>query len=221
MTRIEVISFDVDGVLLDSLAQHLQVCRDEARRLNVADVHVPSIEEFRQMVADGAIISPMPEFFRTVGFPTDKAETADAHYRAEFARNYPVAKFAGVTEMLKKIAATGAHLGIVTSNKHNIVSSALGTDMLLFDSRCVFTDDGERLTKPQALLASAREFGVDISAVLYVGDQPRDYEAARQAGAQFLGVSYGWGITVDDTRFPVVRSPAEIASYVSARSNAR
>lgn len=215
MSGISVVIFDVDGVLLDSLDAHLQVCRDEARRFNLR-VKVPNAEEFRSLVAHGAIISPMLEFFHTVGFPRPLAELANEDYRREFALKYPVRPFVGVPEMLWKVAATGVRLGIATSNTRPIISSALGDAMAFFDPRCIFADDDVgRVSKTQALMNSARTSGVDPEALLYVGDQPRDFSAAQAAHAQFLGVTYGWGITSDETRFPVASSPEEVASYIS------
>ena len=36
----------------------------------------------------------------------------------------------------------------------------------------------------------------------------------RQAGAAFLGVTYGWGITRNENPFPTVDSPEAIGDYV-------
>lgn len=220
MRDLSVVVFDVDGVLLDSLEAHLQVCRDEASKLNLSIV-IPGAGEFRRLVANGAVISPMVEFFHTVGFPERLAELADEHYRQEFARKYLVRPFAGVAEMLSQVVAMGMRLGIATSNTRAIVSSALGDLMRFFDARCIYADDdAQRVSKAQALLECARNCGVKPEAVLYVGDQPRDFAAAQAAHAQFLGVTYGWGITSDEARFALVHSPGEIATYIQARTGA-
>lgn len=220
MTEISVVIFDVDGVLIDSLDAHLQVCRDEARQFGL-DVEVPSAREFRKLVANGAVISPMVEFFRTVGFPPGLAERANEDYQREFARKYPLRPFAGVPEMLAQVAAAGVRLGIVTSNTRAIISSALAGAMSFFDARSIYAEDNaQRVSKAEALVECARNGGVMPDAVLYVGDQPRDFAAAQTAHTQFLGVTYGWGITPDDVRFELADSPGEIASFVRARTGA-
>ena len=60
--------FDVDGVLVDSLPQHLQICRDKAAEFGL-NLRIPSIDEFRQLVSRGTKVSPMRCFFLAVGFP--------------------------------------------------------------------------------------------------------------------------------------------------------
>jgi phosphoglycolate phosphatase-like HAD superfamily hydrolase len=219
MTDVNIVIFDVDGVLLDSLSAHLQVCRDEAKRLGLK-IEIPSVEEFRKLVSHGAIISPMAEFFRSVGFPAAQAQVANEDYRREFGQKYHVGLFPGIPNMLAEVAATGIGLGIVTSNTRRNISSALGHALKLFDRRCIFADDdSRRVTKAEALKNCASIRGVKPEAALYVGDQPRDFAAAQLAQVQFLGVTYGWGIEPDETRFPIAHSPNDIAAYIGARRN--
>ena len=221
MADISAAIFDVDGVLLDSLDAHLQICRDEARKIPL-DIRIPSAGEFRDLVARGAVISPMEEFFVTVGFTRKQAKIANEHYRNEFAKKYPVRPFAGVQEMLQIVAATGLELGVVTSNTRAIISSALGEAIKFFNPHAIFADDdAQRVTKSQALIDSARNCGIEPDATIYIGDQPRDFAAAQAAHVQFLGVTYGWGITPDDTRFPLAHTPQEIAAYIRAHARAQ
>ena len=70
---IKAIVFDVDGVLVDSLSAHLRMCRDLVEKFSL-DIVVPSEEEFRQIVQSGASISPMRDFFMTIGFPPNIAD---------------------------------------------------------------------------------------------------------------------------------------------------
>ena len=69
-------------------------------------------------------------------------------------------------------------------------------------------------SKKEALLLIAKELSGDISTLIYVGDQPSDWREAQTAGANFLGVSYGWGISKEDNEFPVVDSPNGVVDYL-------
>jgi phosphoglycolate phosphatase len=218
MAEIEAIFFDVDGVLLDSLEAHLQICRDKAREFGLK-LRIPTVVEFRELVRHGAVISPMEEFFRTLGFPADLAKKADADYKDNFATRYPVYPFPGAQELLLRLARSGMPLGIVTSNRTRNIEASLGASIDVFDPRLRFTfDDGRNLSKAQALAAGAAALGIPVAATIYVGDQPKDFEAARAAGSQFLGVTFGWGISRADKQFPTVDSLREMESYLLTHS---
>ncbi len=159
----------------------------------------------------------MVEFFRAVGFPEAEALRANERYKREFSRKYPVGLFPGVATMLATLAASGLRLGIVSSNTRGNISSALGDSLKFFDASCVFTDDdARRVTKAEALVICARIAGATLESTLYIGDQPRDFAAAQTAHVRFLGVTYGWGIEADDIRFPIAKSPEDIAGYLGA-----
>ena len=66
--KVKAAFFDVDGVLLDSLPEHLQMCRDKAAEFGL-NLKMPSIDEFRNAVSRGLKVSPMQDFFVAVGFP--------------------------------------------------------------------------------------------------------------------------------------------------------
>jgi phosphoglycolate phosphatase-like HAD superfamily hydrolase len=71
------------------------------------------------------------------------------------------------------------------------------------------------------LLVGARTLDADPGSVLYVGDQPKDFAAAQAAGAQFLGVTFGWGIAKADLRFPTVDTMAQLERELLRRATAR
>ena len=59
---LRAVFFDVDGVLIDSLPQHLQICRDKAREFGLR-LKIPNVDEFRELVRRGIKVSPMRHFF--------------------------------------------------------------------------------------------------------------------------------------------------------------
>ncbi len=215
------IFFDVDGVLVDSLESHLQICRDKNREFGLK-LKIPTARQLREMVSRGVRISPMKEFFLAVGFSEPFAERADADYRRDFAANYVVKPFPGVKKMLLELASTGAALGLVTSNTRAIVASSLGDVVRVFRSDLRFTiDHPRRLGKAQALIAGARKLRILPSAALYVGDQPKDFEAARAAGTQFLGVTFGWGLSGKEKELEAVETIAELGRALRSKVETR
>jgi len=212
----QAVFFDVDGVLLDSLPQHLQICRDKAKAFGLL-LEVPNVEQFRAMVSRGTKVSPMSEFFRAVGFPDPYTERAVADYERHFMERYRPRKFSGVDEMLERLRAAGPRLGLVTSNTRANVEPALGEAMHYFDPRAVFFFEHAdvSMSKSASLVEGARRLGAYPAACVYVGDQPADAAAAAAAGLRFLGVTYGWGILKGDGRFDTVDTVAQIAQRLA------
>jgi N-acetyl-D-muramate 6-phosphate phosphatase len=203
--------FDVDGVLVDSLPQHLQICHDKAIEFGLR-LKIPTVDEFRQLVRRGTKVSPMRYFFLAVGFPEDLAERAVADYEREFIQRYRPKMFPGVTKMLNTLKTGGLKLGLVTSNTRANVVPALGDAMQYFEESCLFFFDRYSEPKPKSwcLSEGARLLGLVPRNCVYVGDQPADAIAAREAGVRFLGVTYGWGISEDDQQYETAKSINEI-----------
>lgn len=134
---LRAVFFDVDGVLLDSLPQHLQYCRDKVAELGL-DLEMPTVEKFRDLANHGARVSPMLNFFVAVGLPMALAERAVKDYKREFSQRYRPSAFTGVDHMLKSLRTAGLKMGLVTSNTRNNIEPALGNVMHYFEQNCVF-----------------------------------------------------------------------------------
>ena len=214
MKKISAVIFDIDGVLLDSLTPHLKICKDKNLEYGLG-LSIPSTDDFRKMVRQGVKISPMKYFFKAVGFPDRYADLAFAQYKEIFMRDYSPKPFPQIDVMLSKLISAGLRLGIVTSNVKANVGAALGQNMRFFYPECIFTkDDSDSDSKTDALLSAAKKFNIDIAETIFVGDQPADWIAAKEAGANFLGVTYGWGISYEDKKFQVVNNVLDIAEYI-------
>jgi len=212
---LRAVFLDVDGVLLDSLPQHLAICADKAREYGL-HLRIPDVDSFRHMVAAGVKVSPMLEFFRALGFPEDAAAGATVDYGREFMKRYRPSTFPGIDTMLTRLREVGYSLGLVTANTAGNVEPALGEALRHFDPRCLFYTDSlpQPRGKAWCLEEGARILGVTPTACMFVGDQPADAEAARAAGAQFLGVTYGWGLPGNDASIRTVDSVEAIAEVL-------
>lgn len=214
MKQLSAVIFDVDGVLLDSLRPHLQICEDKNREYGLG-LSIPNPGDFKKMVRQGAKISPMKYFFEAVGFPSNYAEKAFAQYKENFMRDYAPKPFPQVGDMLSELTFAGLRLGIVTSNVRSNVDAALGPSMRFFQPECILTKDNTATeSKADTLLLAAKRLRVETIDTIYVGDQPADWRAAQTARTNFLGVSYGWGISEEDDEFPVVRNVMDIAEHI-------
>jgi phosphoglycolate phosphatase len=211
--------FDVDGVLLDSLPQHLKFCEDKARQYGLTGLNVPTVDAFKRMINDGVRVSPMYDFFVAVGFPNDLAEQGVRDYDREFALAYQPDVFKGVDALIQSLDHAGVTLGIVTSNVRVNVEKPLGNLMRYFAPDCSFYYDTfpKPKAKSECLTIGADSLNIDPAQCCYVGDQPADGSAALAAGFRFIGVSYGWGFFVGDRRVYTVDLPAQIAETLGIR----
>lgn len=216
--RPTAVFFDVDGVLVDSLPQHLRICVDKAVEYGLRDLSVPNVETFRTMVAAGVKVSPMIHFFRAVGFPEPLAERATREYERDFMRLYRPAAFVGALEMIARVHAAGLVVGLVTANTRGNVEPVLAPTLLHVDPRCRFYVDSvpPSASKAWCLSEGARRLGCPPAELIFVGDQPADAAAATEAGCAFLGVSYGWGVRPDESRWPVAHTVADAADRLIA-----
>jgi phosphoglycolate phosphatase-like HAD superfamily hydrolase len=216
--NLRAVFFDIDGVLLDSLPQHLRFCADKAREYGLFKLEMPSVESFRRMVSRGTSASPMLNFFLAVAFPAAQARRGVQDYQHQFMPRYRPDKFRGVDAMLERLTAAGLLLGLVTANIRANVEPALSDTMRYFDHRSLYFFD--RYPEPKAktwcLTEGARILKLTPEQCVYIGDQPADAVAASAAGLSFLGVSYGWSLPPDDPPFPIVDSVSAIADELLA-----
>lgn len=212
MSQLKLALFDVDGVLLDSLTPHLKICEDKNKEYGLG-LQIPTTTEFKRMVRSGVRISPMKFFFTAVGFPEQAAEKANAQYQEVFMKRYAPGPFPETHSVLSKLHPW-LQLGIVTSNVRRNVFGALGNSMDFFNPQCIYTKDEQNLSKNDAIASALKELQLGPQDAIYVGDQPADWEAAKAIGVNFLGVAYGWGISEQDTEFPVAKCPLDVPEYI-------
>ena len=161
MKNLSTVIFDVDGVLLDSLSSHLQICKDKNREYRLG-LSIPNVSDFRSMVRKGVKISPMEFFFRAVGFPDKYAELAFLQYKETFMRDYAPIPFLQVSEMLSLLSTSGLNLGIVTSNVLVNIDAALGPNMRFFNPECVFTmESSSSISKKDAIISITKKLKVE------------------------------------------------------------
>ena len=91
--------------------------------------------------------------------------------------------------------------------------------MNYFDPGLIFCKDDSDLSKAAAISGAMKKAQTSPAETLYVGDQLPDWEAAKAAGTNFLGVTYGWGISeADRDKFPIVPDVGGIAAYILPRT---
>jgi pyrophosphatase PpaX len=177
--------FDLDGTIVDSVElivasfQHAirQVLgREAGREESIANVGRPLRE---QMV----MLSP------------DHADELVAVYREFNHREHDrmLSLYDGINDLLYSLDAAGVKLGLVTSKSRYTTQMAFDlTGIESYFDFAVCADESPRnKPSPDPIVLCLERLGVPIGRAAYVGDSPADIQAAKAAGVESIGVTWG------------------------------
>ncbi len=178
--------FDLDGTLIDHFKA---IHRCHAYAMQQLGLPEPTMATVRAAVGAGVEVAAE----RLVG--RDLAPTALAIYRPHWDATMldDVELLPGAKEILGGLRSRGIRTAVFT-NKHGpssrLVCAHLGlTEML--DGNFGATDTPWLKPDPSFARHVLTAVGTDATTTLLVGDSPYDYQAARNAGLTFIGVTTG------------------------------
>lgn len=192
MTSPQAYLFDLDGTLIDSLAD----IAASVNRMLEARGHPRRDEElFRQMVGDGMaklVERALPEQARD-------AETIQAgveEYRADYEQHWreQTRPYEGIVELLGTLKARGFKLGVGSNKSHRftvpMTEHFFGKDT--FDIILGARPEVPRKPAPDAAHEVAALWGLPTSEIAYVGDSGIDMDFAKNSGMRAIGVRWGF-----------------------------
>lgn len=189
MTK-QLLIFDLDGTLADTRA-------DLATGINLMRAHYGlspiSMDAIESFIGDG-IRKLVERSLQGAAVNLDEALALDKKFYAEHMLDETVL-YPGVAEGLKKLAAAGHRLAVL-SNKpgdpSRIILKHLGVDGLFL--RIIGGGDLPRLKPaPDGIIALMQESGVLPENTWMLGDHHTDLEVAHNAGVKSGFVTYGIG----------------------------
>jgi phosphoglycolate phosphatase len=186
---VDLIVFDLDGTLADTLPDIVAAANFACRRLGLPE-HPP--EAIRGMIGGGErklierLVGPAHQ---------DRVEESLQLYldyytrhNGELTRIYP-----GVAATLERLR--GKRLGVLSNKLWRLTQQTLDA-LGLARYFAAIRGGGASLPlkpAPDQLLALAADMGVRTNRTLMVGDKSADIQAGRAAGAFTAGVTYGYG----------------------------
>lgn len=183
-SSLVTIIFDFDGTLADTLGMVIDIINSVADKLGFAKISPHDLPILRTLTTR--------ELLKKFSIPLWKVPFIDRKVKKIFRERLDaVTVFEGIPSILSDLKQRGMRLGIVTSNEKSSVQAVLRryqiSDVLDFilSSRSIFG-------KGRVLKKVLRDQRLDKSRVLYVGDEIRDIEAAREAGIKVGAVSWGY-----------------------------
>ncbi|RLU01447.1 HAD family hydrolase [Ketobacter sp.] len=188
MSQYQLIVFDWDGTLMNSLSRIADCMQAAARDLALTPATDQQVHDVVGLALDIAIQRLHPQL--------DGHQVAQM--RERYSHHYVVAEstpspfYGGIPEMLGSLSAKGALLSVATGKSRKGLSrvfAAHGVESLFHSSRCA--DETRSKPEPDMLLEILAMHGLNPDQAVMVGDTEFDLEMARRAGVDSVGVTWG------------------------------
>ena len=192
--RYKAVIFDLDGTLLDSLAD---LASSGNRVLEQLGLDQHPTQAYRYFVGDGMatlVERIVPEHQRTPGF----LAKAVKYFKDDYARNWAVETkmYPGIAEMLDELTKMGVKICILSNKPDGFTTVCVDTLLPKWQFDPVYGQRDQTPKKPDPAgaleiieLLATKE--IKASEILYVGDTAVDMQTA--AGAQLKSVGVLWG----------------------------
>ncbi|WP_082359002.1 HAD hydrolase-like protein [Bosea sp. AAP35] len=179
----KLIIFDFDGTLADTFPWFTAVLNDVAARYRFRRIEAQEVEALRGYSARQLIahLGIQPWKLPFIARHMRRLATDDGD---------PVPLFPGTDAMLAQLREADLTLALVSSNTESNIRRALGPELTALFS--AFACGAGLFGKATKFRQIARRAGVEHTQCLCIGDEIRDFEAARDAGMAFGAVSWGF-----------------------------
>ena len=216
LNDIRAVILDWDGTVVDSvpykIAQNYDLAHEFGNNLSIDDVR-------REWNASQGF----PDLLERLTGSTDLAAVMEVVKRDYDNPAYAKREFAFAKAALQTIGRMGLELGVITNATREILTLDANSLQLNLDHFFDFTQavDECPFKKPDARVfdPAKKYFKVTSAHMLYVGDEMKDYEAAKNAGAQFIGVTTGMTTAEEFTQAGInyTNNLAGVAQLLSAK----
>lgn len=188
--RFDTVLFDMDGTLLDTLAD---ICSAANYTLRAMGYPERTLAEMRRFVGNGAEM----QMRRALGAAADEETVKRALeiYKPYYAAHCQVETrpYAGVTGLLAALKREGFRMAVV-SNKPDEAVKPLARQHFgtLLDAAMGETAQRRRKPAPDMVNDALAALGAEKARAVYVGDSEVDIETARNAEIACISVCWGF-----------------------------
>ncbi|MBR5529142.1 MAG: HAD hydrolase-like protein [Oscillospiraceae bacterium] len=207
--KYEIIIFDLDGTLLDTSPGIFNSVRFAEQQMGFTPVTQAQLKAF---------VGPPPKemYQKFHGVDEETAIKATSFHR-QYSREkaiYEAEIYPGMRETLAALKQQGYKLAVATLKGQKIAEEILKIYKIAdFFDAIVGMDAAESFTKCKTIHV-AMELSGATGTALMVGDSEYDYVGAVEAGVDFVGASYGFGIDKADTRFPLIAEAKALLAFL-------
>ena len=182
--------FDMDGTILDTLsdlanAMNYELCKN--------GMPVRTIDEIRRFVGNG--IQKLIERAVPVGTTSSTVDAIFVDFIDYYKTHCEIATkpYDGIESLLKNLKEAGLKTA-VNSNKADAAVQILCERYFpnLFDCAVGEKEGIAKKPAPDSVNEILQQLGVPKHEAVYIGDSDVDFETARNAGLDFIGVDWGF-----------------------------
>ncbi|MBB1269450.1 HAD-IA family hydrolase [Shewanella sp. SR44-3] len=185
--QYDLVIFDWDGTLMDSIAKIVTSLQSTAQELRIP---IPTEESVRDIIGL-SMQQVLPILFAGHQVLFDDILVGyKKHYLA--LETVPSPLFYGVDVLLKQLAEAGVTLAIATGKGRSGLERVLGvTGIGHYFAASRTADDAKSKPHPQMLQSLLTELEIPAHRAVMIGDSVLDLTMANNAGIHCIGVSYG------------------------------
>jgi len=213
----KVVIFDLDGTLLNTL-QDLTDSTNYA--LSVLNFPSHSIDKIRSFVGNG--VSKLIELSIPNGLENENYEKCLEIFKKHYSQNmYNKTKpYDGIIEMLVELKKLGFKTAVVSNKFDYAVKKLCKKYFHNLTDMCVGENEKNGIKKkpsPEAVFSVVKAFGVNMQDCIYVGDSEVDIQTSKNAGIDFIGVSWGFKdkeFLKNNGAVNIIDYPLEIIKYL-------
>jgi len=205
------ILFDLDGVLLNSLA-NMKKAWEALPQVLTRGVPFSGFQE--------SIGLPFPMAMKSLGI-FDKSAEIEVLFKMESSRAIDSLElFADIPAQLDMLSQRGFRLGLYTSKDYGRTQEILAKFCLKFDFVMCPNDSLRGKPYPDQIFHAMRIWELGLDHLCYFGDTLFDYEAAKSAGTRYFHCQWGYGAAPPELNSEfIVPTPRNITAYIGEWSD--
>lgn len=213
--KYKCIIFDLDGTLANTFPGILHSYEFAAEKMGLP---IPD-----EKVVNEAIGAPLAEVFQErFGLNDEKKDEAIRYYRENYAQKgvFEAEGYPEMDKVLHALKTEGKVVGVATLKNEQFAKKMLANMGLSQYIDCIAGMDGkDKLTKAMLIERVLKTLNQQKENAVLVGDSSYDALGAKDAGVDFIGVTYGFGFHKSEdinaySSIGVIKSPIELLIMV-------
>jgi phosphoglycolate phosphatase len=188
MKEYQLIIFDWDGTLMDSVGRIVSSMQKAAQASHLA---VPSVTSVKDIIGLSLQVSMQRLFPKESDEQHEKLIQLYSNYYKHF-DDTPTPLFSGIQRMMLALHVSGKSLAVATGKSRNGLERVLAeTDMSKLFSACRGADEAKSKPDPLMLQQILDELNMPMQSAVMIGDSVHDLAMAQAIGMDSIGVTWG------------------------------